>query len=414
MSKNYQQLFKEIVSILRRDYAGKDLMGDHFAPRYYTQAIGQAWNDNTLDDLLFLRYVSQMLACIGDHNLQLTLCPSQEYTPWSPGFYTRRYGDDLYVTSVTAETELHVGDRITAINSGSPGKHKSLIQKDFFRGSVPEREDWNGLLKMAEFIDVVRPDGTKAQVMLKHHPPSVPELVPFCELLESGVVYLRPAPFDENGNTAGFLEAHAETLRGANALILDLRNSRGEAEEEIYPLLPYLCRHDTPLSQLLDESIVVNHSRLNCILKAAGLRDVPEAQAYIQELTEKADTGFREESCEWDDTIVAMAPETVVILTDTWCRDAAETLVQAAKRAGAYLIGRPTLGTIDTCATVSYELDERYVLTWPTALSPSAYEGLGIQGRGIAPDEYVPWTPEECSVDLIRKRALAYINQYNI
>ena len=123
MSKNYQQLFKEIVSILRRDYAGKDLMGDHFAPRYYTQAIGQAWNDNTLDDLLFLRYVSQMLACIGDHNLQLTLCPSHEYTPRSPGFYTRRYGDDLYVPSVTAETELPVGHPITAINRGPPSNH---------------------------------------------------------------------------------------------------------------------------------------------------------------------------------------------------------------------------------------------------------------------------------------------------
>lgn len=409
MSKNYQQLFRDIVAILRRDYAGKDLMGDRFAPRYYTQAIGQAWNDSKLDDLLFLRHVNQMLACIGDRNLDLSQRPNETYTPWSPGFYTRRYGDDLYVTAVTAETRLQPGDRITAINGGSPAKHKALIQKDFFRGSVPEREDWNGLLKMAEVIDVTHPDGTVEQLMLKQYPLAAPDLSPSCEDMGDGIVYLRPAPFEEGAGTAAFAEAHAEILGAAKALVLDLRNGRGKDEDEIYPLLPWLCRVDTPLSRLLDDTIVVNHSRLNCILKAAGLQDIPEAQEYIAELAAKSDTGFSEERYEAEDVIPPLAQDTVIVLTDTWCRDAAETLVQAAKRAGAHLIGRPTLGTLDTLAPVHYELDERYVLTWPTALSKAAYEGFGIQGAGIQPDQYIPWTPQECSQDLLLEAARAYI-----
>ena len=407
---NYQQLFREIVTILRRDYAGKDIMDDRFYPRYYTQAIGQAWNDSRLDDLLFLRYVSQMLACIGDRNLRLELRPSDDYIPSGPGFFTRRYEDALYITAVTGESELCVGDRILAINGGTPAKHKALIQKDFFRGSVPEREDWNGLLKMADFIDILRPDGTKAQVMLKHHPLAAPVLTPACEPMETGTVYLRPGPFDGTWSAAEFLKEHAGTLSDASALILDLRNGRGEAEEEILPLLPYLCREDTALSQLLDDTIVVNHSRLNCILKAAALADIPEAQEYIRELTAKAGTGFTAESLGEDEFLSAQASASVVVLTDTWCRDAAETLVLAAQRAGVSRIGRPTLGTIRTCAPVSFELDDRYTLTWPTALSSEAYENRSIRSEGIQPDVYIPWTPEECTRDLVLEAALAHIN----
>lgn len=412
MSKNYQQLFGDIVTILRRDYAGRDLMGDRFAPRYYTQAIGQAWNDGKLDDLLFLRFVNQMLACIGDRNLALSQRPNEDYAPWSPGFYTRRYGDDLYVTAVTGESALAVGDRITAINGGSPTKQKRLIQKDFFRGSVPEREDWNGLLKMGDFIDVTRPDGSTHRIDLRHHPLAPPALTPACETYDDGTVYLRPAPFEQGADTAAFLETHGEALGAAKALILDLRNSRGTDEEEIYPLLPWLCREDTPLSALLDESIVVNHSRLNCILKAAGLPDIPEARPYMDELAAKADTGFGTESLDFDGAVVGgLAPETVIVLTDTWCRDAGETLALAAKRAGARLIGRPTLGTVHTLAPVSYELDERYILTWPTALSGSAHAGGILPGEGIRPEEYIPWTPGELTDDLLLARARAYIQE---
>lgn len=412
MSKNYQQLFRDIVTILRRDYAGRDIMGDRFAPRYYTQAIGQAWNDSRLDDLLFLRYVNQMLACIGDRNLCLSRRPNEDYAPWSPGFYTRRYGDALYVTAVTAETGLSVGDRITAINGGSPSKHKALIQKDFFRGSIPEREDWNGLLKMGDILTVTHPDGTTEQTALRHHPPAPPALTPSLELFDDGTVCLRPGPFETGADTAGFVESHAETLGRARALILDLRNGRGTDEEEIYPLLPYLCQKDTPLKSLLDETVVVNHSRLNCILKAAGLQNIPEAADYIAELAARADTGFAEESLDFEDAVTgALAPETVVVLTDTWCRDAAETLALAAKRAGAHLIGRETLGTVHTLAPVSYELDERYILTWPTALTKAAFGGAVYPGEGIRPAESIPWTPEELERDLLLEAARAYINK---
>ena len=408
---NYQQLFKEIVTVLRRDYAGKDIMDGRFSPRYYTQAIGQAWNDSRLDDLLFLRYVNQMLACIGDRRLRLDLLPSEEYAPSSPGFYTRRYEDSLYVTAVTGETRLAPGDRITAVNGGSPAKQKALIQKDFFRGSVPEREDWNGLLKMADYVDVTRTDGTEERLFLQKHSPVPPDLTAGFSLSEDGIAWFRPGPFDPGADTAGFVAAHAEELGACRALILDLRNARGTEEDEIIPLLPLLCREDTTLSALADEPFAVNYTRLNCILKAAGLQAIPEAADYIAELASMADKGFVEESlAEEDMPIPGLAPEQIVVLTDTWCRDAGETLARAAKRAGAVLIGRPTLGTLDTLGEVSYALDERYVLTWPTAVTAAARDGRSRPGEGMEPDEYIPWTPEECTRDLLLEAARTYIN----
>ncbi len=408
---NYQQLFREIVTILRRDYAGRDIMDDRFFPRYYTQAIGQAWNDSRLDDLLFLRYVNQMLACMGDRRVRLDLRPSGDYIPSSPGFFTRRFEDALYVTAVTGETRLCVGDRITAINGGSPEKHRALIQKDFFRGSVPEREDWNGLLKMADYIDVIHRDGSEERVFLQKHPLSSPALTPAFSLGEDGVAYFRPAPFDGSEDTAAFVAAHSEELGACRALILDLRHARGEDEHELIPLLPWLCREETTLSALLDEPFAVNYTRLNCILKAAGLQDIPQAADYIAELIAKTDSGFEEESLEDEDILIpALAPEQVIVLTDTWCRDAGETLARAAKRAGAKLFGRPTLGTLDTMGEVSYQLDERYILTWPTALTIAARKGLSRPGDGLCPDTYIPWTPAECDRDLLLEAARTYIN----
>lgn len=411
MSTNYQKMFKEIVTILRRDYAGRDIMGDRFSPRYYTQAIGQAWNDSKLDDLLFLRYINQMLACIGDRRLSLDLRPSEDYTPSSPGFYTRRYGDDLFVTAVTGESRLSVGDRIVSVNGGSPAKHKGIIQKDFFRGSVPEREDWNGLLKMADYIDVIHGDGSEERIFLQKFPPVPPELTPLFSLPEDGVAYMRPGPFVPGADTAAFVASHEKELKTCRAMILDLRNARGNDEEEILPLLPWLCREERILAALMDEPISVNYTRLNCILKAAGLQDIPEAADFVQELVAKTDSGFVEEVfSEEENPVQALAPEKVIVLTDTWCRDAGETLVRAARRAGATILGRPTLGTLSTLGEVRYELNERFILTWPTAVSNEAIRGHILPGDGITPDEYIPWTPDECSRDLLLETALAYIN----
>jgi hypothetical protein len=402
MSKKFDELFRQIVTILRRDHAGATLLADSFDPRYYNQAIGQAWHDNKLNELLFLRYVSQMLACTGDRHLRLALTPSEHYQPWTPGFFTRRFADSLYVTAVAGDDRFQVGERITAINGASPAVHRANIQKNFFYGDTPEREDWNGLLKMADHVDVVTGTGALQRRTLAHAVPDKGLPAPRWSLLDEDVFYLAP------GSGEGLEDVPFPTH--SKAWIVDMRFSQGGTEEDFWPLLPYVCPQDTPLSALIDTDLVVNYTRLNCVLKAAGLEGIPGSQDYIQELVQKADTGLVAESEPEDNVIVpGKAAPVVVVLTDTWCRDGGESFVQAARRAGAVLLGRPTLGTLDFCGDVHYALDERFTLTWPTAMTAQAHAGKGILGQGIAPDIYVPWTPEECQRDVLCQRAMEYI-----
>lgn len=381
MSRNYNDLFGEIVAILRRDYIGAERMGDRFDPRYYNMSIGQAWHDRKLDELLFLRHVSQMLACIGDRHLKLTMRPSDDYTPWTPGFFTRRCGDSLYVTSVTDDARFTVGDRITAINGGAPAAQRAAIQKNFFYADEPEREDWNGLLKMADTVDAEHADGSREMLELRRFP-------------------------RVNAGPADIL-----VFELPGGIVLDLRNTAGPDDDGVLSLLPLVCRKSMPLSELIDTELLVNYSRLNCLVKAAGLQGVDGTEDYIAELVQKAGAGLLPDSVDDGSVVDGTAPETVIVLTDTWTRDGAETLALAAKRAGAMLIGRPTLGTIDHCGDVSYELDERYVLTWPTAMTRAAAEGNGVMHRGVAPDMYLPWTPEECGRDVLWDAAMDYFKE---
>ncbi len=408
-NKRYDELFAQIVSILRRDHAWADRIAGGFDPRYYHQAVGQAWHDDRLDELLFLRYMNQMLACTGDRHLRLDLRPSDTYTPWSPGFFTRRFENSLYVTAAAGEPRLSVGDRIIAVNGGAPAAHRAGIQKNFFYADEPEREDWNGLLKMADSVTVARPDGSEEELFLERRPRESPCLPPELKPLAGGVLYLRPAPFDGEGRTAALLSAHEAELSACRGLVVDMRAGQGEDEDECFALLPWVCRRDTPLAELIDTEFYVNYTRLNCILRAAGLENVPGGEAYIAELREKAGSGLTPETDRPEDTVSGRAPERVAVLTDTWCRDAGESFVLAAKRAGAYLIGRPTLGTSDFCGDVHYALDGRYTLTWPTAVTKAARDGRGVMGRGAAPDRYIPWTPAECETDVVLDAAAAYM-----
>ena len=380
MSKRFDELFGDIVAILRRDYAGAELAGDRFDPRYYNTAIGQAWHDDRLDELTFLRYVSQMLACTGDRHLRFSMGASDTYRPWSCGFFTRRYGDSLYVTGLHGETRLRPGDRILAVNGAAPGAHRARIQKNFFYSDEPEREDWNGFLKMAQTVDVEHTDGGRERLELQRFP-----------------LFTDPP--------------RAALREVGGGCIIDLRNVPDMSDDEVMSLLPRVCREDTPLAALLDTEFYVNYTPLNCALRAAGLPDTEDAGEYRRELAEKSGKGFLPERDEDDTVVPGAAAERTAVLVDTWTGGGAEALALAARRAGAFLIGRPTLGTLDCGGDVSLALDERYTLTWPTLITRDAREGRGLMGRGVAPDAAVPWTPAECCTDRIMDAAIQWIRK---
>ena len=69
-------------------------------------------------------------------------------------------------------------------------------------------------------------------------------------------------------------------------------------------------------------------------------------------------------------------------------------------------VGRATRGGLDYANLVVAPLDEIFSLVYPIAKTEDAHEGRGLRGRGLAPDVHVPFTPEECTRDLVLEQAL--------
>ena len=65
------------------------------------------------------------------------------------------------------------------------------------------------------------------------------------------------------------------------------------------------------------------------------------------------------------------------------------------------------MGTLDYCQPLGVVLDGRSLFQWPGAVTKQARGGGGMKGRGIAPDEYIPFQPEEITRDTLLEAALA-------
>ena len=153
----------------------------------------------------------------------------------------------------------------------------------------------------------------------------------------------------------------------------------------IHMLTPYLVDEDPALRQMAQQLTAYYRDQ-------SGKGWVDE----VEELPVPAET-----------PILRRGPEKVVVLTDTWCEQEAECFVQLAKQQGrAVLLGRPTMGTLDYTNPVMVEYDE-FIFTYPISRTAASLEGEGVDERGVQPDVLVPWTPEECTADLLAQKALA-------
>jgi len=101
-------------------------------------------------------------------------------------------------------------------------------------------------------------------------------------------------------------------------------------------------------------------------------------------------------------------PEQVVLITDTFCEMEGEAFAAMCQRCGSRVktVGRPTMGTLDYDDCITISLNDHMRLSYPIRMSKAAYEGRGISEKGLPVDEYIAWTPEEITEDLLMKKAL--------
>lgn len=413
-NQHYDRQLRAMLTILERDYAGLAVNPKPVDDRYYIQAAGMAWKEGTLDALTFLRFGSQMLATTMDRSLHLTLT-AESYAPWRPGFDVRRVGEELIVTGVQEDTRLHPGDRLLRLNAISPGMHRSQFQKNFLYAWEPEREMWGNVLKMTTHMLVEHRDGRQEDLPLNRFTAPRPPLPTVLSEPAPGIIHLKVGDLNQENQLEALVSTHQRKLDSAKRLIIDLRWAKGGSEEALLPLVPYILRTSKTMTEAAGvQALCTLYTEENCRRRAGILAQYagdPEADRILGELERLRGSGWVEETVDlWEDAPESIHPRgnQTVLLVDSFCEGAAESFALIAKKENrAKLLGRATRGNLDYAGMISVRLSEEFIFTYPMTITRSAREGEGFLGKGIQPDIFVPFVPEEATEDLLLHRACA-------
>ena len=207
----------------------------------------------------------------------------------------------------------------------------------------------------------------------------------------------------DSTEAADLLAEHADQVRAAKTLVIDVRACTGGVEQAAYPLLNWLFDEPTTLKVLIGtQQVLTNYSTGACkarIQQFTQLKTLLEAQGAgdttawldqgLQAAQESMGKGFVEESLAPAQLDIAAAPagQHVFLLTSERTADAAEWLANVAKKSPrATQVGQATRGTLDYSNPVTLTFGDRFVFTYPMTKTVEAAQGKGIRGTGITPD----------------------------
>ena len=220
----------------------------------------------------------------------------------------------------------------------------------------------------------------------------------------------------DSTEAADLLTEHADQVRAAKKLVIDMRDCTGGVEQAAYPLLDWLFDEPTTLETLIGtQQVLTNYSTGACkarIAQYTQLKALIEAQGAgdttawldqgLQAAQESMGKGFVEESLAPAQLDIAAAPagQRVFLLTSGRTADAAEWLASVAKKSTrAKQVGQATRGTLDSSNPVTLAFGDRFVFTYPMTKTVEAAQGRGIRGTGILPGI-------ACQADEALKKAL--------
>lgn len=429
-------LFDAVVKTVHYNYAGYEHKKQYFTPAEYHTYVFSHYRYRTLTVEMLVRSLHQFVGDMHDRHLTFHCDDWIDYRNLAARYRVRAAEDVLYVTQADPDTGLVPGDKILKIQGMTPEKVRRLTRHNCFFSQQPERELWGGYLRMAESLTVEHADGSQETLKIKLSPlsertVSEAELYPVIFDMytdpdrSSKTAYIRMERMDTQA-VSDLYARHASDIENADKLILDLRRCVGGDEGAGWFLFPLLLTCEKRLSDLIaDEGSYVLCTRNNCDIRLSLLRSLmertkdtlqeEEAAILAEQISFFKDNYakglvFAKPAPIEDELLIpaAKAPAKVVILLDTFCENEGEQFVAMCRRCGAkvQIIGRPSMGTLDYYDPVHLEVHEHMVLSYPIRMTKAAYEGRGISEKGIEPDLYIPWTPDEIFRDLLLEKAL--------
>lgn len=470
--RSFLGVYDTLLKTVQLDYACCDRFEasgySEFAGKLYTLNANMFQNAAFCDRML-TQMALHYLTWFQDPGMQLVVGPGAAWHVRSD-FRTQRYGDALYVVSAEPGAKVGVGETIVRVNGRTLDELRPEVERTLWttvEPADPEREDWSVVLAFArDFtvrgadggertvkLDDVREDAFEGEVSAGEGAAGVgvgiaseaASAAPcsFAEADGVGVLTLREPAAPTFGEA---LTALLPAARAMERLVIDVRGCRGGVQGNIYPLVPLVLAPGAasvaPAQLFGPAGIIMNCSRHNVdakLTELAALRGqvaatasgetatndglATELDALEADLRAKRGHGFVREMCDPQDGFypegltfdaaplsAGVSGREVVILADRFTGEAAEWLVRAVHQAGhATIMGRATLGSLDTTCPRTVRLDEDFSLVVPTATYVAAHEGLATLGRGIVPDIHLAWTPEALVRDADLEAAREYV-----
>lgn len=405
------EIFQDIVKVMKEDSAScKDKMGAN--PNTYVEKIKE-----DMPDMDFLYLVNSYL-----NTFELT--GHLGFGLKGIGgiaFGVQRYEDVLYITSVSKDTELKVGDKIIRVD-GLEIKDFAKKHEVFLFGETEERQapHWEYLLKFAKNITYISSESEEEKtynIELGYFECAEEKYT--CKKLENGISLIRLADFDDEEKIQQMYMENAELLKESKTLIVDVRNNGGGSDTCFLPLLQYALPNGKRIDELdlVDESAnkdgsEINYSARNCDTRLKGFEEylqmeLPEETRAIlltmrDELLDNRGKGFlKREDEEMNIPIVGdSCVEKMYIITDSGCGSSGDNFVAVFSMfPKVTVVGRPTMGILDY-SNVTFVQYDNFNLMYPTSRLLAVDSGNGMMKKGVKVDYYIPWTPEHLERDV--------------
>lgn len=399
------EIFNDIVSILKNDYAGFEDKKKYNHPKHYTVT-------NNMDDAMFTQTIQEYLYNFKDGHLSFRNKKSK--IPFR-GFRVRRYEDALYVTEILGEQHLQVGDKITAIN-GDSIKSASYRYYKFLQDDVYERQTWSNVFQFVDHIEYER-DSEPHELDLSQY--ARPAYTPEYDLkqLDENTVYIKLTDFSQSEPIQKMVEEHETLLNSIQNIIFDVRVNYGGNDMFYFPLVGYTIDETVRASQIAqpDEAMYTNYTANNCDLWIESLSNylkqpLDEAtRAVLEKEIEKFKTnyGVGMKKVEGNEDFIFEPKgnvQKVFILSDVTCGSSGETFIKNLKYSPKVkVIGRSTMGILDYFNVTTKDYGD-YEFGYSVS---KLYEKYHNNETGTLPHIHIPWTPQHLVEDVDLKYALS-------
>lgn len=398
-----EEIFKEIQKIMQNDYAGYLDKKHVNHPEFYSIS-------NNMNDHEFIETVQDYL--LDFHDGHLGFISKNSKLPYV-GFSVRRFEGALYVTESPQEIRLNVGDKIVQID-GEEIINLTLLYSKRLEEVLPERQQWNNIIRGSKMICVER-DGKRFELKLSAYEEEPYKAGHIFKELNNETAYIKITDFAEEEPILRLINENRDFLEQTQNLIIDVRINKGGNDSFYFPLLHYIFDKKIAFLDLFnkDEVMYTNFTERNCHLWIQELEDYLKQQLdketvemlnkEIQLVDQNRGKGLMEVSQDINFIINGRTnPTHVYVLTDYYCGSSGDTFVANAKKSPKVtVVGRHTMGIMDYFNVVTVDFGN-YEFWYSISKMNQNYF---INGKGVEPDIYIPWTPEHIKDD----KDLAYV-----